>query len=47
MQGLQHSLNEWLKLLEGKLGVKDNDKLVAYGLGSMVLFLAISTWLSS
>jgi phosphatidylinositol glycan class K len=46
-KGLQHSLNEWLKLLEGKIGEKDSDKLVAYGLGSMVIFLAISTWLSS
>ncbi|KAJ3696726.1 hypothetical protein LUZ61_000431 [Rhynchospora tenuis] len=45
-KGLQHILDEWLKLLEGKFGEKDPDMLVAYGLGSMVL-LAISTWLSS
>ncbi|KAJ4782225.1 GPI-anchor transamidase [Rhynchospora pubera] len=46
-KGLQHTLDEWLKLLEGKLGVKDPEVLVAYGLGSMVLLLTISTWLSS
>ncbi|KAJ3686524.1 hypothetical protein LUZ61_015688 [Rhynchospora tenuis] len=46
-KGLQNILDEWLKLLEGKFGEKDPDMLVAYGLGSMVLLLAISTWLSS
>jgi hypothetical protein len=47
MQGLQHKVDEWLKLLAGKVGEKDSDKLVAYGLGSMILLLTISTWLSS
>ncbi|RRT54721.1 hypothetical protein B296_00032243 [Ensete ventricosum] len=37
----------WLKTLQGRLDDTDADILLGYGFGTMILLLAISSWLSS
>lgn len=41
------SYHVWLKLWQDKLADQDAETVVRYGLGSMVLILAVSTWLST
>ncbi|XP_020100998.1 putative GPI-anchor transamidase [Ananas comosus] len=38
---------EWLKVLQDRLADEKSDTIVMYGLGTMILLLTVSTWLST
>jgi GPI-anchor transamidase subunit K len=46
MQEAQLNSHRWTEVLLEKLEGKDSDTVVMYGLGTMGILLAISTWLS-
>ncbi|XP_072964853.1 uncharacterized protein [Typha angustifolia] len=47
MKGVHSTFHEWTKLLQDRLEDENSDTLVMYGLGTMILLLLISTWLST